>query len=217
MDAEREPDHVTPRWQRRPEARAEELVDAAVEVFGEVGFAKAKLEDVARRAGVSKGTVYLYFASKEALFQEMVRQKIGQHFPEGDALVADRNATSRELLARFIHRWWDIARCASMSRISRIIHSEIGNFPELARFFVSEVILRNRRTIRAIYEAGVARGEFRTVPNDTAIRSIASLIVHGAMYQRFFGPHDPEALTDDQVVEGILDLVFNGIAAVRQP
>ena len=66
----------SPRWQRRPEARPDEILDAAFAVFGETGFARAKIDDVARLAGVSKGTVYLYFDSKESLFREMVRAKV---------------------------------------------------------------------------------------------------------------------------------------------
>ena len=73
---------ATPKWRRRPEARPEEILSAALEVFGDVGFAEAKLEDVAHKAGISKGTLYLYFDSKEALFREMVRNRIGSRVAE---------------------------------------------------------------------------------------------------------------------------------------
>ncbi|MGE0440023.1 MAG: TetR/AcrR family transcriptional regulator [Gemmatimonadales bacterium] len=206
-----------PRWQRRPEARADELVEAAVEVFGEMGFARAKLEDVARRAGVSKGTIYLYFESKEALFREMVRMKVGQHFSSGERILDDNpSAGSWDLLSAMMERWWSVATRPEMVRISRLMQGEITNFPGLARFFIEEVIVRNRRLIRSILQRGVDRGEFRAIPNDMAVRAISSLIVHGALYQRFMAPHDPEAIPDQQVIDGVLDFVRAAITTAER-
>src|SRR5215208_3049991 len=90
------------RWQRRPEARPEEILDAAFVVFGDSGFARAKIDDVARLAGVSKGTVYLYFDSKEALFREMVRAKIVACLAEGEALVRTHEGSARSLLVELV-------------------------------------------------------------------------------------------------------------------
>jgi AcrR family transcriptional regulator len=205
-----------PRWQRRPDDRPEEILDAAMEVFGEVGFARAKLDDVAKRAGVSKGTLYLYFDSKDALFREMVRSKIVTHLVFAETLLNQGQASAREILEQFIRRWWDIARQPAMARLTRLVHSEIANFPELARFFAEEVIQRTRRLMRAIFALGVARGEFRDSPNDFPCWAVASLVVHGAMRQRFFAPHDSEALTDDQVVDGIVDLILRNVAVPNE-
>lgn len=201
-----------PRWHRRPDARREELIDAAVEVFGEMGFAGTRLEQVAQRAGVSKGTVYLYFDSKESLFQEMVRAKIVGNFAEGDALIENESISAREMLVRFIRSMWEIVRQPEKARLARIVNAEIGNYPELARFYLDEVILRSRRIVRTILARGVRLGEFRAIPHDYAVRAVTSLLVHSAMYQRFFGPYDPEVLSDDEVVDGIVDLVLEGVA-----
>ena len=182
---------------------------AAVQVFGDLGYARAKLEDVAKRAGVSKGTVYLYFDSKDALFRAMVRQKVSEHLAFAEATVAGSAKPPRELLDEIIRRWW--AATPDMVQINRVIHAEATRFPELARFYLEEVILRGRRLLRVIFERGVERGDFRRIPPVPALRGIASMIVHGAMYQRVFGPHDPDFLSDDALIEGILDLVFHGI------
>ena len=95
-----------PRWQRRPEARPDEILDAALTVFGESGFARAKIDDVARLAGVSKGTVYLYFDSKESLFREMVRAKVVASLAEGEALVRTYEGSARALLVELIRRMY---------------------------------------------------------------------------------------------------------------
>src|SRR5215510_5730381 len=125
----------TPRWQRRPEARPEEILDAAIDVFGEQGFARTRLEEVARRAGVSKGTLYLYFDSKETLFREMVRAKAVAALREGEAFVESYTGSNRDLLVEFLKRKYKLLREQSLSRISRLVQSELPGFPELAHFY----------------------------------------------------------------------------------
>src|SRR5260370_7750478 len=89
-----------PRWQRRKQARPGEILTAALELFVERGFTATKLADVARRAGVTKGTVYLYFDGKEALLKAIVRQTIVPALATGDHLVPDHQASPADLLGR---------------------------------------------------------------------------------------------------------------------
>ncbi len=205
--------HAQPRWHRRPEDRPEEILSAAIGVFGEVGFARAKLEDVAKRAGVSKGTLYLYFDSKESLFREMIRTRVVSHVQRMEALLEESQGTARERLEQYIRRWWEVAQHPDMIGISRLVGSEIGNFPELARFFNDEVIARNRRLAKTIFDLGIARGEFQPMANDFPSWAVGSLVFHGAMRQRLFAPHDPNALTDEQFIDGIVELIYRSVAA----
>src|ERR1044072_380059 len=108
-----------PRWQRRPEERPEEILDAAFDVFGEQGFARTRLEEVAQRAGVSKGTLYLYFDSKETLFREMVRAKAVAALREAEAFVEGYTGSSRDLLIEFLRRKHQLLRDEKLVRISR--------------------------------------------------------------------------------------------------
>ncbi len=202
-----------PRWQRRPEARPEEILDAAFQVFGEAGFARTRVEDVARRAGVSKGTLYLYFDSKETLFREMVRAKIIPCVVQGEELLATHDGTARELLVLLVRRMWATVRAPDVARIGRLVQAELANFPELARFYFDEVILRSRRLIQAALDRGVASGEFRATPLQFATRAIGSLLVHSGQQQCFFASLDPSALPDEQVVDGVIDFVLNGVLA----
>ena len=202
---------AVPRWKRRPAARPEEILDAAYAVFGEHGYARTRLDDVARRAGVSKGTLYLYFDSKETLFREMVRAKIVPCVVRGEALLRTHHGTARELLEALIRRMWATVRSAEMARIGRLVQSELGNFPELARFYFDEVIVRSRRLLQAALDRGVASGEFRRVPHHFGPRAIASLLVHSGQQQCFFASLDPQALTDAQLVDGVVDFVLNGV------
>jgi AcrR family transcriptional regulator len=204
-------DLTSPRWQRRPDARPEEILDAAQTVFGECGFARTKLDDVARLAGVSKGTVYLYFDSKESLFREMVRTKMVAVLAEFEELVRTHQGTSRELLIELITRLYYGLRKERMARISRLVQAELESFPELAQFYFDEVILRARRIVADVLERGIASGEFRASARAFAARGLPSLLVHTVQVQCFFHGLDPAALTDEQALQGLIDLYLHGV------
>jgi AcrR family transcriptional regulator len=216
MPDQRTPVKRTPKWKRRPESRPDEILSAAIEVFGEAGLARAKLDDVARKAGVSKGTLYLYFDSKEELFRCVVQQRIASCFDEAERRLREFQGSSREMLEWFLRRSWETIRRPEMVQIARMVNSELANFPDLTRFYFDAVILRNRALLNQVLDRGLASGEFRAVPNDFVIRAVPSLLLHGAIYQRGFGRFDPHALTDEQVIEGIVDLVLHGVMARKE-
>ena len=207
------PENTAPRWQRRPEARPEEILDAAQEIFGESGFAGAKLDDVARRAGVSKGTLYLYFDSKESLFRAMVRAKVVAGLAECEEMVRTHQGSCRELLVRLITRIYRGLREQRMDRISRAVQAELGNFPELAQFYFEEVILRARRLFEQVLAQGIASGEFRPVAHGFGARGLPSLLVHTAQVQCSFCRFDPDALSEEAALEGLIDFVLHGVLA----
>jgi AcrR family transcriptional regulator len=202
---------TSPRWQRRPEARSEEILDAAFTVFGESGFARAKIDDVARLAGVSKGTVYCYFDSKESLFREMVRAKVVASLAEAEAFVRTFDGPAPALLAELIRRMYSRVRRDQMMQLARVVQGELPHFPELARFYFDEVILRARRLIEQVLERGVATGEFRASASGFAARGLSSMLVHTAQVQCFFHRFDPQALTEEQAVDGLIDLYLHGV------
>lgn len=204
---------TSPRWQRRPEARPEEILEAALKVFGDQGFARAKLEDVAREAGVSKGTLYLYFDSKEALFREMVRARVVSCVIAVEDMVRNHQGSWRELVAKLAHQMWATVRDPARARIIRLVHSELGNFPELAHFYFDEVILRARRVFETVIQRGIEAGEFRRVDPRAAARALPLLLVHSAQSQCFFRDYDPTIPPDEQLFAGLLDLFLNGVLA----
>ncbi len=200
-----------PKWRRRPDARPEEIIDAAHAMFAERGYAETRLEDVARKAGVSKGTVYLYFDSKETLFREMVRARKVPIIQAGEELVRTHTGSARELLIALIRRFWQSVRSEDMARMSRLVHSELGHFPELARFYFDEVVLRSRRLLIQTLERGIAAGEFRPVNTRFVARTIPLTLVQFAQHRCLFSAFDPDTPTDEEVLEGALDLILNGL------
>ena len=207
------PSSGEPRWQRRPDARPEEILEAAKHVFGESGYAGTKLEDVARRAGVSKGTLYLYFDGKEALFREMVRAKVVAALAHAEETVRTFDGSSRELLLILIGSMYRRLREEGMARVGRVVQAELASFPELAQFYFEEVILRSRRLVSRVLERGVETGEFRVVSHGFAARGLASLLVHTAQLQCFFHDFDPDRLSDEAALGGLVDLYLHGVLA----
>src|SRR5919201_6323793 len=107
-----------PRWRRLPEERLRQIIEAALEVFGERGLAGARLEEIAKRAGVSKGTIYLYFPNKEALFCEMIRQMVGQTIEQTEARIVSSHGTATEQLGEYMRSLWEYMR----SRVFEILY-----------------------------------------------------------------------------------------------
>ena len=206
-----------PRWQRRPEARPEEILDAAMEVFGEQGFKRTRLEDVARRAGVSKGTLYLYFDSKEELFRAMVLVKLEATLAHAEETVRTWEGNTPDLLRHFIAEYWQVMNRPEKLRLSRLVMSELPSFPELARWYYEQVILRLRRVIEGILTRGVERGEFRSVPSAFTARALQILVVHLAQFRHWFQNYDPAPLSSEETLAGITELYLHAVEAVPAP
>src|SRR5450631_1043869 len=122
-----------PRWRRLPEKRPQQILDAALSVFAEHGIDAAKLEEIAARAGVSKGTIYLYFPSKEELFREVVRQKVGPAIANADRLVSAEGTAEEQLRTYLAHQWECLGREDSEGWI-RLVVFELHKYPDLADF-----------------------------------------------------------------------------------
>ena len=146
--------------ERRKDARPGELLAAALDLFVEKGFAATKAEEVARRAGVSKGTLFLYFASKEDLFKAVVRENISGRFSQWNAEIDAFEGSTADLLRACMTLWWTRLGNTQASGITKLMLSEASNFPELAAFYQHEVIQPAKRLIRRILQRGVDRGEF---------------------------------------------------------
>src|SRR5215831_11621985 len=177
-----------PRWRRRKEARPAELLDAALEVFVERGYAATRLEDVARRAGITKGAMYHYFENKEALFKAMIRAKVVENIAAIEQIVQDFQGSARDMLQMLMTRWWERVVEGPSGGIAKLVVGEAGSFPEIATFFYEEVMQRNTRMFEHAMKIGMARGEFRRMDPSVAVRlSFAPLLV-AALWKYSFRP-----------------------------
>lgn len=208
-------EHEAPRWRRRSEARPGEIVEAALDLFVEKGFAATRMDEIARRAGVTKGTVYLYFPSKEDLFRAVVEEMMGPNIEAGERLVAEHEGTATELVRKLIVAWWELVGNSRVACLSKLMTGEAANFPELAQYYVDHVVVRARRIFEAALRRGIDGGEFRPVPfTDTARLAIAPL-VHVSIYKRSMFQFDPEGCDMERYVNLHIDIFLRGIA--REP
>lgn len=208
--------------QRRKETRPQELLDAALELFVEKGFAATRSEEVARRAGVSKGTLYLYYPSKEELFKAVVRQKLSQLIAEGQDLVGSFDGSTSDLLRQLTHIWWERFGNTPAAGIHKIMVAEARNFPELAAFYAEEVAAPADRLLWKAVERGVARGEFRPLPVREVAQLLIAPLIFLALHRHSLGAcagHGPE-IDPRRLLQVHLDLVLEGLrprATAGQP
>ena len=203
---------TTPPQRRRPEARPEEILEAALAVFGEQGFATARVEDIAKRAGLSKGAVYLYFPSKEAMLNALVERSAGALARSLESYVATEAPADPETTLRGILRFMLTAmNSAEISAAPRLVLTEAHRFPELATYYREHVLDIARRSLRRLLEIAVEQGVFREVDIDAFMRVMAGPgIVHMAMVNIFSLP--PQNLTDPaELADAISDILLHGL------
>jgi AcrR family transcriptional regulator len=204
------------RWTRRKEARPDEITAAALALFVERGYAGTRLDDVASRAGVSKGTVYLYFANKEELFKAVIREALVARLVEFRGHIEQYQGSSFELLRLVFKTWWERIGSTRISGIPKLIISEGRNFPEIARFYVEEVVRPGRETLAAVVRRGVERGEFRAVDPERVANLLAAPMLQISLWRNALEPCcderiDPEALIADHV-----EMLCRGLATDRR-
>jgi AcrR family transcriptional regulator len=207
-----------PKWRRLPEERPHQIMDAAVEVFGERGLAGARLEDVAKRAGVSKGTIYLYFPNKLALFQEMIRQTIGAQIDRVEQELAQHQGTAAEQVDAYIHAWWQFNLSPRVQTIARLLVGELHRFPELGQFYADEVVVRKVQVLSKLIARGVESGQFRPVEPEPTARLLGAMMFSYASWcgMRALIPA-LQRFSDDEIREQIRDFFFHAIAPVNAP
>jgi len=201
-----------PRWRRRPAERPQELLEAALQVFAESGLARARVEDIARRAGVSKGTVYLYFTSKEDLFKEAIRDRVSRTVESLSAVAAPGQPEER--LAHFIDAYWKHLRRPMFGDLYRLIFAELPQFPEFMRFYGEEISGKVLDLVAAIVRDGTERGHFRRIDPSVGARMVIGLIVQHAIWtsEPALFPR-VENRTDDQLGAEITEFVLAALAA----
>jgi TetR/AcrR family transcriptional regulator len=199
--------------ERRKEARPGELLDAALALFVEKGFAATRVEEVAARAGVSKGTLFLYFPSKEELFKAVVRETIAGRFDEWNAEFERFEGDSAEMLRYCMHAWWERIGMTAASGITKLVMGEAGMFPELAAFYQEEVIGPGHDLLKRILKRGIDRGEIRPIDVEYGVYSLISPMIFLLMWKHSMAPCCPVAqqLEPLSFIDSQLDLLLVGM------
>ena len=203
----------TQRWNRRKDERAPEILEAALACFAQKGFAATRMDDIAARAGITKGTIYLYFDSKEAVFKALARQSIGVRIDAIVEQVKASDAPSDELLRFILGTMGQFAATSDRVVLPRVLLAEVGNFPELAEFWRREIIDRGLGLFETVIARGVARGELRAVPLHHAARLCVAPFLVIIFWRSIFGKFDAAPYDYDGLIQTHVDTLLQGLVA----
>jgi AcrR family transcriptional regulator len=198
------------RWQRRKESRPSEIIEAAFDLFTEKGFSATKMDEIARRAGISKGSLYNYFKSKEAIFEAVVTEDIIPIIDQVEQEIASNQDSSEALIRCFIHGMTAHTQGTRLEIIPKLIVSESGNFPDLTRFFVQQVTKRVRRAVEGMIQKGIAQQEFIQCDPQITARLLLAPIFQAQIWKYSLKPYD-DLYDPELYVTTHLNIFLHGI------
>lgn len=203
--------------ERRKQARPGELLDAALALFVEKGFAATRVEAVAARAGVSKGTLFLYFPSKDELFKAVVRENISGRFKIWNEEFDTFSGSTAQMLNHCMTVWWDRVGATAASGITKLMLSEAQNFPQLAAFYREEVTAPGYALVRRILQRGIDSGEFRPMNLDYTVYSVISPMIFLILAKHSASVCLPseQPLPAHQFIAAQLCVVLDGMRSTR--
>lgn len=199
--------------QRRKEYRPQELIEAGLQEFALNGFAATRMNDIAKRAGVAKGTIYVYFESKEALFEAAVRSLILPHVDQISTMVSAYEGTTKDLVKFIIHTMYDRIIGGNASVLIRVIFAEGPKFPGLVQFYYQTVVSRGMEVLGIVVERGIQRGEIKDSAISKDPRLLVAPIMFAVMWKTLF--NDEKPMDIEQYCQTHLDVLFNGILVTR--
>jgi len=200
-----------PKFQRRAEDRPREICAAALAVFAEKGFAAAKLDEIASRAGVSKGTLYLYFKDKEQLFRAVVRDAVVPNVERLRAALIQAGLPFGELIRLFLAKFVEVTDRVPVGAVAKMVISESRNFPELAKVWHDEVVSKALGTMTALIEMAQARGEVRAGDARLHTFTLMGPMLMGVIYRETLEPIGGEPLDLRALAMQHVDTVLTGL------
>ena len=204
---------TTPKWRRRKEERPGDIIAAALAVFAEKGFAGARMEEIARRAGISKGTLYLYFETKEDMFRAVVREVVVPNIEVVQKAVLTADLSFATMVRTLLPRFAEIVTTVPVGAVAKMVIGESRNFPELARVWHDEVIFKAIGLIAGVIERAQARGEVRPGDPRTHAFSIMGPMLMGVLWRETFTPIGGAALDLPAIARQHGETVLGGLLA----
>ncbi|WP_273429757.1 TetR/AcrR family transcriptional regulator [Chitinibacter tainanensis] len=198
------------RWTRRKKARPQEILVAALSLFVEKGYAATKIEDIARAAGVTRGTPYLYFANKEEIFKSVIRELLLPQISQGDEIVNHWQGSIRDLFVELMHFWWTQLGAEQLSAMPKLMLAEGGNFPDVLALYREGYVQPGNALIRRVLQLGIERGEFAAVDLDYAPHIISSPVIMAMISQHSLHCL-PEQFDPKRYLQTILDILLTGL------
>jgi len=201
----------SPKWRRRADARPAEIVQAAYAVFAEKGFAAARLDEIAKRAGISKGALYLYFETKQDIFEAVVKDAVAPNIGAIEAFALGFPAPFEQLIRMMIPRVADLANQSDMGKVIKMVIGESGNFPEIARIWHDDVIAKGIGLLTRVVARAQERGEVRPGDPRQHALSIASPLLVAVLFRETFVPVGAKPFDIPSLMQQHLDTLLPGL------
>lgn len=205
-----------PKFRRRAEARPDEVLDAALALFIEKGFAATRVEDIASRAGLSKGAVYLYFPSKEAILEGLVKRSVTPIADSALAFLNNYSGDPRPVISQVLKMVAGRLADPKLVAIPRLLIREIVNFPEFAEMYRAAVLDRVIPAVTQLVETGMREGYFRPLDAELTLRSIIGPIIAHMLISELFGIRPKDGLAVDRLIDNHLTILFDGLSAPQR-
>ncbi len=205
-----------PRWRRRKQARPAEIIAAALGVFIERGFAAARLDDIAARAGVSKAALYLYFDTKADLFRAVVSEAVAPNLEAIEAAAAAHEGPIEDLFRFLLPTLARVAGSTPLGGVIKMVIGESRNFPELAQIWHERLLARIIATVSGVIARAQARGEVRAGDPRIYAISLAGPLVLSVLWRETFVPVGAEPFDLDQVAAQHVETVLGGMLTRRE-
>lgn len=200
-----------PKQRRAPAARPQEIIDAALAQFVETGFAGTRLDDVAKRAGLSKAAIYLYFADKNALFEGVVQHAVASNLGQMETMLEGHRGPVAPLLPRILEFMANRIETTPMAAVAKLVISESRAFPEIGRFYLKEVIGRGLPLMEGLIRRGIDQGEFRKVDSFMTVRSMMGPMLLAIVWRTVFEPIGAEKLDVRALARHHADLMLHAL------
>jgi AcrR family transcriptional regulator len=202
---------VSPKWRRRADARPAEIVQAAYEVFSEKGFAAARLDDIAKRAGVSKGALYLYFETKQQIFEAVVKDAVAPNIGAIATMVLAFPGPFDQLIRMMVPRVAQLAETSNIGKVIKMVVGESGNFPDIARIWHDDVVAKGLGLLAGVIERAQARGEVRAGDPRQYALSIIGPMLTAVIFRETFVPVGAKPFDIPALMQQHLDTVLPGL------
>ncbi len=206
-----------PKFRRRAEARPEEVLDAALALFVERGYTHTTVDQIARSAGISKGAVYLYFPSKKALLEGLVRRAIGPVAAFAQGLIGGAQGDPRPLIARFLRMIATALSDPHTLSVPKLVIREAMAAPEIAKLYHDEVLASSIPAMQRLIAAGVAGGYIRPIDPEMAVRCVVGPLVAHILLSEVFGVTPADGLAIDRLIETHLAILLAGLDPETEP
>jgi len=203
------------RWQRRKESRPSEIIEAAFDLFAEKGFSATKMDEISRKAGISKGSLYNYFKSKEAIFEAVVTEDIIPIIDQVEEAIAASEENPEETIRCLINGLIAHTQGTRLEIIPKLIVSESGNFPDLTKFYVDQVIKRVRNIVESVIQKGVEQKAFIDCDPRVTARLLLAPIIQAQLWNFTLRPFD-DAHDSELYVDTHLKIFLHGIKRSAQ-